>query len=156
MRLTIQRRFPHYYFYGKRKVSVLDLNAMSEDEFSILVRPRASQPVLQITVDESGRITLNNKLSAQLAAKPLELRFNPDFTAMQLSLLQETFDHFFAFGKNGRKTIPEAALLLKEARVPLPAVFRGSFCAGGQEWRGQRQPNPTTGPLPTTRKTKQK
>ena len=81
------------------------------------------------------------------------LRFNRDYTAVQISKA-DTQEKSILFPKNGRKTVLDAAEILKRNHIPLPAVFQGYFCTEFEKWRGERQPNPITKPSPTTRGTK--
>ena len=86
---------------------------------------------------------------------PVHIRFNKDYTAVQISKA-DMHEKSILFPKNGRKTVPDAAEILKRNHIPLPAVFQGYFCAEFDKWRGERQQNPTEKPSPTTRGTRKK
>lgn len=135
---------------------MLDLKNMSDAEFSILVTPSVTQSILQVRIDENDRVQLGSKLAKQFGNKPVQLRFNPDFTALQIALAEDLHTDCFAFPKNGRKTIRGITDYFRKSRIPFPVVFRGILLDDSAKWRGERQPNPTGKPSPTSRTTKQR
>ena len=152
---------------------MLDLRNMSDAEFSVFVAPPAPQSVLQVTIQEDDHVQLNSKLANQFAKKPVQLRFNPDFTALQIALAEESYaDHFtfpksgrktirgiadyFTFPKSGRKTIRGIADYFRKVHIPLPVVFRGILLDGSAKWRGERQANPFGKQSTTSRSTRKK
>lgn len=132
---------------------MLDLRSMSDEAFTVLVTPSVPQTAMYVTVEESGKVYLSSKVAEKIAKTPVHIRFNGDYTAIQISKA-DTQEKSILFPKNGRKTIPDAAEILKGNHIPLPAIFRGYFCTEFEKWRGERQPNPITKPSPTTRGTK--
>lgn len=134
---------------------MLDLRSMSDEEFSVLVTPSVPQAAMYVTVEESGKVLLSGKVAERVAKKPVHIRFNRDYTAIQISKA-DAEEKSILFPKNGRKTVPDAAEILKRNRIPLPAVFQGYFCTESDKWRGERQQNPTTKPSRATPSTKKK
>ncbi len=134
---------------------MLDLRSMSDEEFSVLVTPSVPQAAMYVRVEESGKILLSSKVAEKVAKTPVHIRFNKDYTAVQISKA-DMQEKSILFPKNGRKTVPDAAEILKRNHIPLPAVFQGYFCAEFDKWRGERQQNPTAKPSPTTRGTRKK
>lgn len=136
---------------------MLDLRSMSDDEFTVLVTPTVPQITMRITVEESGKILLSSKVAAKLSQTPIRICFNQDYTAMQISAsIGKLGEGSIIFPKNGRKGGLNAAEKLRKSNIPLPAVFCGYFCDEPNKWRGERQLNPTSKPLPTSRSTKKK
>lgn len=80
-----------------------DLRKMSDEEFSVLVTSPAPQAALQVTIRENDHVQLNSKLSRQLAKKPVQLRFNPDLSALQISLVDDDQTDRFTFSCATRK-----------------------------------------------------
>lgn len=135
---------------------MLDLRSMSDEEFTIVVTPSVPQAATHITIDESGKVLLSSKVADQFARKPVQLKFNKDFTAIQLvQLSAETEPNSIVFPKNGRKTLEVATALLKQNHIPFPAVYQG-YCLDPGKWRGERQQNPTAKSSASTRNTKKK
>ena len=135
---------------------MLDLRNMTDEEFSIIVTPSTPQTAMQITINESGKVAMSGKLAQKFSKKPVQLRFNRDFSAIQLEESPENEEYnSITFPKNGRKTIANATELLKENRIPLPAVFQG-YCLNDTKWRGERQQNPTMKSSSSTRNAKKK
>ena len=134
---------------------MLDLSSMSDEEFTVLVTPSVPQAAMYVTVEESGKVYLSSKVAEKVAKTPVHIRFNRDYTAIQISKA-DAQEKSILFPKNGRKSIPDAAGILKRNHIPLPAVFQGYFCTEFEKWRGERQPNPTAKPSPTIRNTKKK
>lgn len=64
---------------------MLDLKNMSDEEFSILVTPSAPQAAMYVRVEEPGSVLLSSKVAEILAKVPVQLRFNRDCTAIQIS-----------------------------------------------------------------------
>ena len=119
---------------------MLDLRSMSDDEFTVLVTPTVPQTT-----------------AAKLSQTPIRICFNQDYTAMQISAsIGKPGEGSIIFPKNGRKGGLNAAEKLRKSNIPLPAVFCGYFCDESNKWRGERQLNPTSKPLPTSRSTKKK
>ena len=136
---------------------MLDLRSMSDDEFTVLVPPTVPQTTMRVTVEESGKILLSSKVAAKLSQTPIRICFNQDYTAMQISAsIGKPGEGSIIFPKNGRKGGLNAAEKLRKSNIPLPAVFCGYFCDASNKWRGERQLNPTSKPLPTSRSTKKK
>lgn len=136
--------------------TMLDLRNMSDAEFSVFVAPPAPQSVLQVTIHEDDHVQLNSKLANQFAKKPVQLRFNPDFTALQIALTKDLYADHFTFPKSGRKTIRGIADYFRKAYIPLPVVFRGILLDGSAKWRGERQANPFGKQSTTSRSTRKK
>lgn len=136
--------------------TMLDLRNMSDAEFSVFVAPPAPQSVLQVTIHEDDHVQLNSKLANQFAKKPVQLRFNPDFTALQIALTEDLYADHFTFPKSGRKTIRGIADYFRKAHIPLPVVFRGILLDGSAKWRGERQANPFGKQSTTSRSTRKK
>lgn len=134
---------------------MLDLKSMSDEEFTILITPSVPQAAMYVKVEESGKILLCSKIAEKIAKKSVQIRFNQSYTAIQISE-STTKENIVIFPKSGRKTVPNAAEMLKKNKVPLPAVFQGYFCTEFEKWRGERQQNPITKSSPTTRGTKKK
>ncbi len=79
---------------------------MSDEEFAIVVTPSVPQTATHITIDEFGKVLLSSKVADQFAKKPVQFRFNWDFTAIQLvQLSAEAGTNSIVFPKNGRKTL---------------------------------------------------
>lgn len=134
---------------------MLNLKSMPDEEFSILVTPSASRrTVMYVKVEENGSILLSSKVAEKLAKVPVQLRFNKDCTAIQISAAG--CESSMTFPKSGRKTVPNAAKILKENKIPFPVVFYGDICGETAKWRGERQVNPTEKPSQITRGTKKK
>lgn len=131
---------------------MLDLKNMSDEEFSILVTPSAPQAAMYVRVEETGSVLLSSKVAEILANVPVQLRFNRDCTAIQISTGES--DSSVIFPKSGRKTIPNAAKILRDHNISFPVVFRGDICGETGKWRGERQPNPSGRPSQITRNTK--
>ena len=131
---------------------MLDLKNMSDEEFSILVTPSAPQAAMYVKVEETGSVLLSSKVAEKLAKMPVQIRFNKDCTAIQISAAGSADSG--TFPKNGRKTVPNAAEILRDHRISFPAVFRGKVYGEAGKWRGDRQPNPTGRPSQITRGTK--
>ena len=102
---------------------MLDLRSMSDEEFSVLVTPSVPQAAMYVRVEESGKILLSSKVAEKVAKTPVHIRFNKDYTAVQISKA-DMQEKSILFPKNGRKTVPDAAEILKRNHIPLPAVFR--------------------------------
>ncbi len=134
---------------------MLNLKNMSESEFCVVVASPVPRVTLQVTLDESGTVTLSGKLAEQFSGKPVEIRFNKARTAMQISCLPESSDGKpIVFPKNGRKSIPNAAEQLRAAAVALPTVFSSCDLPENGKWRGARQENPTRKSSASSRSTK--
>lgn len=132
---------------------MLDLRSMSDEEFTVLVTPSAPQTAMYVTVEESGKVYLSSKVAEKIAKTPVHIRFNRDYTAVQISKA-DTQEKSILFPKNGRKNVLDATEILKRNHIPLPTVFQGYFCTEFEKWRGECQPNPITKPSPTTQGTK--
>lgn len=136
---------------------MLDLKNMSDADFCVVVTPPVPRSALQVTLYETGKVTLSGKLAEQFSGKPVEIRFNKARTAMQISCLPEPSDGKpIVFPKNGRKSIPSAAEQLRAAAVALPAVFRSYDLPENGKWRGAHQENPTKKSSASSRSTKQR
>ena len=136
---------------------MLDLKNMSDSEFCDVVTPPVKQAAMQVTLDKAGNVSLSGKLAEQLSGKPVEIRFNKARTAIQIVCLPEHMKNgSIIFPKSGRKAIPNAAELVKEASVSFPVVFSSYDIPENGKWRGARQENPTTKPSVHSRNTKQK
>ncbi|MGO5061560.1 hypothetical protein ACTQ3Z_07230 [Lawsonibacter sp. LCP25S3_F5] len=133
---------------------MLDLKNMSDEEFSILVTPPTPQAIMYVKIEENGNVLLSSKVAEKLAKTPVQIRFNRDCTAIQIAVAGST--NSVTFPKSGRKTMPNAVKILKENKIPLPAIFNGELCEETTKWRGERQTNPTGRLSPTTRNTKKK
>lgn len=133
---------------------MLNLKAMSDEEFNILVTPSLPRTVMYVKVEENGSVLLSSKVTEKLSKIPVQIRFNRDCTAIQVSAAAS--EESLMFPKSGRKVVPDAAKILKEKKIPFPAVFHGEFCGETTKWRGERQENPTTRRSRTTRGTKKK
>jgi len=133
---------------------MLDLKNMSDEEFSILVTPSSRQAAMYVKIEETGSMLLSSKLAGKLAKMPVQIRFNKDCTAIQISTAAGADS--VTFPKNGRKTVRNAAKILKENRIPFPAVFNGEICGEPMKRRGERQVNPTGKPSKTTRGTRKR
>lgn len=96
---------------------MLDLKNMSDEEFSILVTPSAPQAAMYVKVEETGSVLLSSKVAKKLAKMPVQIRFNRDCTAIQIS--EAGSADSVTFPKNGRKTVPNAAKILRENRILL-------------------------------------
>ena len=136
---------------------MLDLESMADEEFSVLVTPSISQVTMHVTVEESGKIILSSKVAEKLSKIPVRVQFNQDCTAIQISQTTvEAGENSIIFPKNGRKAGLNAAKILKERHIPLPAVFSGHFCKESNKWRGERQVNPISKRSTISRNTKKK
>ena len=64
-------------------------------------------------------LDLRSKVAEKVAKTPVHIRLNMDYTAVQISkaAMQEKS---ILFLKNGRKTVPDAAEILKRNHIPLP------------------------------------
>lgn len=122
---------------------MLNLRNMSDEEFRVIITVSPSQPILQVTVYESGHVQLNGRLAEHFAKKPVQLSMNADFTALQIVQTEQADVNGFVFPKSGRKKIPQMVDCLKRARAPFPVVFRGIMLDHSTKWRGERQVNPT-------------
>lgn len=136
--------------------TMLDLRNMSDAEFSIFVASSAPQSILQVTIHEDDHVQLNSKLANQFAKVPVQLRLNPDFTALQIALTKDPCADHFTFPKSGRKKICGIADYFRKAHIPLPVVFRGILLEDSAKWRGERQINPTEKQSAISRATKKK
>lgn len=116
---------------------MLDLKSMSDEEFSILVTPSAPQAAMYVKVEETGSVLLSSKVAEKLAKMPVQIRFNRDCTAIQISAAGNADS--VTFPKNGRKTVPNAARILRENKIQFPAIFSGDICGENAKWRGERQ-----------------
>ena len=135
----------------------MDLKKMLDEEFCVVVAPPISRIAMQVTVVESGSVLLSGKLAEQFAKKPVEIRFNKDGTAIQISCSSnKECTNSIVFPKNGRKAIPHAKDILTQQKVTFPAIFTSYDTPENGKWRGARQENPTTKPSPTSRSTKKK
>ena len=123
-----------------------------DEEFSILVTPSAPQTVMHVRVEETGSVLLSSKVAEILAKVPVQLRFNKDCTALQISTGE--CENSVIFPKSGRKTVPNAANILRDHRISFPVVFRGDIYGEADKWRRARQPNPAGKPSQITRGTK--
>lgn len=133
---------------------MLDLRSMSDEDFSVLVTQSVSRTTMRVTVSESGAILFSSKVAEKLSKIPVRIQFNRGYTAIQISkIASETEEGGIILPKNGRKTGLNAAEILKENHIPLPAVFHGYFCSD-DKWRGERQQNPTSRHSQTIRSTK--
>ena len=94
---------------------MLDLKNMPDEEFSILVTPSAPQAAMNVKVEETGSVLLSSKVAEKLAKMPVQIRFNKDCTAIQISAAGSADS--VTFPKNGRKTVPNAAKILRENRI---------------------------------------
>lgn len=136
---------------------MLDLKNMSDSEFCDVVKPPVKRAAMQVTLDKAGNVSLSGKPAEQLSGKPVEIRFNKARTAIQIVCLPEYMKNgSIMFPKNGRKTIPNAAELVKQVSVSFPVVFSSYDIPENGKWRGARQENPTTKPSRSSRSTKQK
>lgn len=136
---------------------MLDLKNMPDSEFCDVVTPPVKRATMQVTLDKEGNVSLSGKLAEQLSGKPVEIRFNKARTAIQIVCLPEHMkNRSIIFPKNGRKTIPNAAELIKQVSVSFPVVFSSYDIPKNGKWRGGRQENPTTKPSAHSRNTKQK
>jgi len=131
---------------------MLDLKNMPDEEFSILVIPSAPQTVMYVRVEEAGSVLLSSKMAEILAKAPVQLRFNKDCTAIQISTGE--CENSVTFPKSGRKTVPNAAKILRDHRISFPVFFRGDIYGEAGKWRGAHQPLPTGRPSQITRGTK--
>lgn len=135
---------------------MLNLRSMSDEEFAVVVTPSLPEVASHITIDASGKVLLSSKIAERFAKKPVQLQFNRDFSAIQLvENTQQSDPYSLVFPKNGRKMIPNATELLRQNKIPLPAVYRG-YCFDAGKWRGERQQNPTTKSSASTRSIKKK
>lgn len=136
---------------------MMNLKNMTDAEFCDVVKPPVKQFAMRITLDKAGNVSLSGKLAEQLSGKPEEIRSNKERTAIQIACLPEhRKSGSIVFPKNGRKTIPHAAELLKQASVPFPAVFSSYDVPENGKWRGARQENPMPKPSVPSRSTKRK
>ncbi len=133
---------------------MLDLKSIPDEDFSILVTPSAPRSVMYVRVEEDGKVLLSSKVSEKMAKIPVQLRFNKDCSAIQISAAG--CESSVTFPKSGRKALPNASEILKEHGVPFPAVFHGDICGDAVKWRGELQPNPTGGHSQITRGTRKK
>lgn len=134
---------------------MLDLRSMSDDEFSVLVTPSIPQAAMSIRIDEDGMVLLSSKVAEKYAKVPVQIRFNRDCSAIQISQASEEMNSV-TFPKNGRKKLPNAAQILKQNKLSFPVTFQGYICGEAEKWRGARQLNPTQKPSQTTRDAKKK
>lgn len=133
---------------------MLDLKNMPDEDFSILVTPSVPQTLMYVKVEENGYVLLSSKVAEKLAKVPVQIRFNKDCTAIQISA--EGYENSVIFPKNGRKSMPNTAKILREKRIPFPVVFRGDVCGENAKWRGERQVNPMERPSQITCNIKKK
>ena len=119
---------------------------------------RAPRPTVRSAGHNSGRRSrpAQQQAANQFAKKPVQLRFNPDFTALQIALTKDLYADHFTFPKSGRKTIRGIADYFRKAHIPLPVVFRGILLDGSAKWRGERQANPFGKQSTTSRSTRKK
>ena len=122
--------------------TMLDLKNITDEEFSILVTPSAPQAAMYVKVAE------------KLTKMPVQIRFNKDCTAIQICVAGS--GDSVTFPKSGRKTVPNAAKILRENRIQFPAIFNGEICGENVKWRGALQVNPTGKPSQTIRSTRKK
>lgn len=61
---------------------MLDLRSMSDEEFCITVAETAPQAIMQVTIDENGKVLLNSKLAGKFVKKPIKFGFNKDCTVI--------------------------------------------------------------------------
>lgn len=131
-------------------IAMLDLASMTNEDFCTPITPPVSRTAAQIVIDESGMVSLSSKLALKFSKKPVQLRFNKDRTAIQISYAESGADPLsIIFPKSGRKPLPSAQELLKQKRITFPAVFRSYEPLDGEKWRGAHMVNPTIS-SPTT------
>lgn len=136
---------------------MLDLKNMSDEEFCIVVTPPVTRVAMQITIDESGNVSLSGKLAEQFSKKPVQIRFTKEGTAIQISCSKDKADTYdIVFPKSGRKMIPSAKEILKQNRIAFLVVFSSYDMPESGKWRGARQENPTPKPSACSRNTKKK
>lgn len=81
---------------------MLNLESMSDEEFSVLVTPSVSPVTMHVTVEESGKIILSSKVAEKLSKIPVRVQFNQDCTAIQISQTTvEAGESSIIFPKNG-------------------------------------------------------
>lgn len=130
---------------------------MLDEEFCVVVTAPISRIAMQVTIAESGSVSLNGKLAEQFAKKPVEIRFNKNGTAIQIACSSsEGNPNNIVFPKNGRKLLPRAKEILSQQNVPFPAVFSSYDTPENGKWRGALQENPTPKHSPAFRSTKKK
>ena len=135
---------------------MLDLRSMSDEDFAVVVTPSLPEAGSHITIDASGKVSLSGKIAEKFARKSVQLQFNRDFSAIQLvESTQQPYPYSLVFPKNGRENIPNATELLRQNKIPFPAVYRG-YCLDAGKWRGELQQNPTAKSSASTRKIKKK
>lgn len=105
---------------------MLDLKNITDEEFSILVTPSAPQAAMYVKVEETGSVLLSSKVAEKLTKMPVQIRFNKDCTAIQICVAGS--GDSVTFPKSGRKTVPNAAKILRENRIQFPAIFNGEIC----------------------------
>lgn len=136
---------------------MLDLKNMSDEEFCIIVTPPVTRVAMQVTIDESGNVSLSGKLAEQFSKKPVQIRFTKEGTAIQISCSKNEADTYdIVFPKSGRKMIPSAKEILKQNRIAFPVVFSSHDMPENEKWRGARQENPMPKPSAGSRNTKKK
>lgn len=136
---------------------MLDLRNMSDEEFCVVVTPPVTRVAMQVTIDESGNVSLSGKLAEQFSKKPVQIRFNKEGTAIQITCSKNKADTTdIVFPKSGRKTIPSAKEILKQNRITFPVVFSSYDVPENEKWRGARQENPILKPSAGSRNTKKK
>ena len=116
--------------------------------------PSAPQAAMYVKVEETGSVLLSSKVAEKLAKMPVQIRFNKDCTAIQICIAGS--GDSVTFPKSGRKTVPNAAKILRENRIQFPAIFNGEICGENAKWRGELQVNPTGKPSQTIRSTRKK
>lgn len=138
-------------------IAMLDLASMTNEDFCTPVTPPVPQTSARIVVDEFGMVSLSNNLALAFSKKPVQLRFNKDRTAIQISHAESATDPFcIVFPKSGRKLLPNAQELLKQKQIAFPAIFRSCEPPDGEVWRGAYVPNPTTSSRPASPAKKKK
>lgn len=122
---------------------MLNLAAMSDEEFCVPVRPPVPQTPARVVINEKGLVSLNGKLAEKFANRPVRLCFNQAGTAIQIACTRKKDPLNIVFPKNGRKRLPDARELLMEKRIAFPAIFTNEAPTGGEVWRGAlNQPAP--------------
>lgn len=131
-----------------------ELKKMLDEEFEILIVPTIPQTATYVKVEADGYITLSSKIAEKFKKTPVQIRLNQDCTAIQIA--QAEGENCVTFPKNGRKKMQDAARILGEHKVQLPAVYAGGFCDDQLKWRGAYRENPTGRQSQITHATKKK
>lgn len=135
----------------------MDLKRMPDEEFCVVVAAPTSRIAMHVTITESGSVSLSGKLAEQFVKKPVEIRFNKNGTAIQITYSpSKDGPNIIIFPKNGRKLLPHAKEILSQQNVPFPAIFSSYDIPENGKWRGALQENPTAKPSPAFRNTKKK